>query len=88
MQITGKLRNAIILALTKLTRKEADKIASACNVSRDTVYRTLRRLNDLEAPVESDNLVVIELGELAAKKKKEVDSRHNRLAVLTRQLSA
>lgn len=85
MQITEKLRNAILFALPKLQVKDADAIAAKCDVHRDTVYRQYRKLKG-EDPVE-ESPVIIALAELAAVNKPQVVKDKNKLLALEKQLS-
>jgi len=85
MQITEKLRNEILLSLPKLSVKDADQIATDCNISRDTVYRQYRKLKTSAEVTET--VVIFALLELAAANKEVMVNKHKRARQLVKQLS-
>lgn len=89
MQITGKLRNEIALALPKLGLEEATTIANECHCSMDTVYREWRKIHGrVPGKILATNNVVVALAELAAKRTAEAKALDKRLKKSMRQLSA
>ena len=86
MQITEKLRSDILFALPKLPVKDATSIARKCEVHRDTVYRTYRKLRLSKDPVEQSP-VILELARLAARRVKKVKAETQQLEQIEKQLS-
>lgn len=85
MQITEKLRDKILFALSELSDKEAEKIAAINGVSKMTVYRYWKKIKNGEAEA---NNITLAIASLAISKLPEARKKKRRLALITKQLSA
>jgi CO dehydrogenase/acetyl-CoA synthase beta subunit len=88
MKVTEKQRADIAMSIGELSIKDAEKIAQRSGKSTETVYRLLKLIRTPNAVIDTENNVILELIELAAKRKPVLDQRAERLKKSMMQLSA
>lgn len=88
MKVTEKQRADIAMSIGELSIKDAEKIAQSSGKSTETVYRLLKLIRTPNAVIDTENNVILELIELAAKRKPVLDQRAERLKKSMMQLSA
>jgi CO dehydrogenase/acetyl-CoA synthase beta subunit len=88
MKVTEKQRADIAMSIGELSIKDAEKIAQRSGKSTETVYRLLKLIRTPNAVIDTENDVILELIELAAKRKPVLDQRAERLKKSMMQLSA
>ncbi len=88
MKVTEKQRAEIAMSIGELSIKDAEKIAQRSGKSTETVYRLLKLIRTPNAVIDTENDVILELIELAAKRKPAQEQRAERLKKSMMQLSA
>ena len=76
------------MSIGELSIKDAEKIAQRSGKSTETVYRLLKLIRTPNAVIDTENDVILELIELAAKRKPVQEQRAERLKKSMMQLSA
>ena len=76
------------MSIGELSIKDAEKIALRSGKSTETVYRLLKLIRTPNAVIDTENDVILELIELAAKRKPVQEQRAERLKKSMMQLSA